>query len=83
MLCLFFFARPGEKEQTQSVCLRKLHDIRTYSGHPNDWPSTYADSALLNIITREIAFSQYLMDACAWYTSTHMFGIHVAECIES
>ena len=46
---------------------QKLHDIRTFSGHPNDWPSTYADSALLNIITREIAFSQYLMDACAKY----------------
>ncbi|MEO7909521.1 MAG: hypothetical protein ABIV47_07705 [Roseiflexaceae bacterium] len=44
---------------------QKLHDIRIYSGHPNDWPSTYTDAALLNIITREIAFSQYLMDACA------------------
>ena len=46
---------------------QKLHDIRTFSGHPNDWPSTYADSALLDIITREIAFSQYVMDACARY----------------
>jgi hypothetical protein len=46
---------------------QKLHNIRTFSGHPNDWPSTYADSALLDIITREIAFSQYLIDACARY----------------
>ena len=46
---------------------QKLHDIRTHAGHPNDWASTYADAALLNIITREIAFSQYLMDACAKY----------------
>jgi hypothetical protein len=46
---------------------QKLHEIRTYSGHPNDWPSTYADAALLDIITREIAFSQYLMDECAKY----------------
>jgi hypothetical protein len=46
---------------------QKLHDIRTYSGHPNDWSSTYTDSELLNIITREIAFSQFLMEACVRY----------------
>ena len=55
---------------------QKLHDIRTYSGHPNDWPSTYADSALLNIITREIAFSQYLMDACARYSMRYFDMSH-------
>ena len=58
---------------------QKLHDIRTYTGHPNDWPSTYADSALLSIITREIAFSQYLMDACArhnmrYFDTSHNFA---------
>jgi hypothetical protein len=55
---------------------QKLHDIRTYSGHPNDWPSTYADSALLSIITREIAFSQYLMDACAKYDMCYFDTSH-------
>jgi len=55
---------------------QKLHDIRTYSGHPNDWPSTYADSALLNIIAREIAFSQYLMDACARYSMRYFDMSH-------
>ena len=55
---------------------QKLHDIRTYSGHPNDWPSTYADSALLNIITREIAFSQYLVDACARYSMRYFDMSH-------
>jgi hypothetical protein len=38
-----------------------------YAGYPNDWPMSYADPDLLNIITREIAFSQYLMDECATY----------------
>jgi len=46
---------------------QKLHDVRTFSGRPNDWPSTYADSALLDIIAREISFSRYLIDACAQY----------------
>lgn len=46
---------------------RKLHEIRMHAGYPNDWSSSYADLALLNIITREIAFSQYLMDECATY----------------
>jgi hypothetical protein len=46
---------------------QKLHEIRTYSGHPNDWSSTYADASLLGIIAREIAFSQYLIDECAKY----------------
>jgi len=55
---------------------QKLHDIRTYSGHPNDWPSTYADSALLNVITREIAFSQYLMDACGRYSMRYFDMSH-------
>jgi len=55
-------------EITSLTPTQKLHDIRTFSGRPNDWPSTYADSALLDIIAREIAFSRYLMDACARYT---------------
>jgi hypothetical protein len=55
---------------------QKLHDIRTYSGHPNDWPTTYADSALLDIIAREIAFSQYLIDACARYSMSYFDVSH-------
>jgi hypothetical protein len=46
---------------------QKLREIRMYAGHPNDWPTSYADSDLLNIINTEIAFSQYLMDECATY----------------
>jgi hypothetical protein len=46
---------------------QKLHDIRTHAGHPNDWPQEYTDSALLPIILREIAFSQYLHAECARY----------------
>jgi hypothetical protein len=45
----------------------KLHEIRTHAGHPNDWPQHYADADLLTIITREIAFSQYLQAECATY----------------
>jgi hypothetical protein len=55
---------------------QKLHEIRTHAEYPNDWPSTYADSALLNIITREIGFSQYLMDACARYTVRYFDTSH-------
>jgi hypothetical protein len=45
---------------------QKLSEIRTHSGHPNDWPQTYTDSALMAVINREIAFSQYLQAECAW-----------------
>jgi hypothetical protein len=55
---------------------QKLHEIRTHAGRPNDWPSAYADSDLLNIITREIAFSQYLMDACARNTMRYFDTSH-------
>jgi hypothetical protein len=43
---------------------QKLHEIRTYTGFPNDWPREYSDAALLAIISREIAFSQYLQAEC-------------------
>ena len=46
---------------------QKLRDLRMHSGHPNDWPHSYSDAALLPIITREIAFSQYLQAECATY----------------
>jgi hypothetical protein len=46
---------------------QKLHEIRTHAGYPNDWSSSIADRALLDIITREIAFSHYLMAECAAY----------------
>jgi hypothetical protein len=57
---------------------QKLHEIRMHTGYPNDWSSSYADLALLNIITREIAFSQYLMDECAtchlpYFDTSHNF----------
>lgn len=31
---------------------QKLHEIRTYGGHPNDWSTSYDDRALLHIIAR-------------------------------
>jgi hypothetical protein len=37
---------------------RKLQEIRTHGGHPNDWPHEYTDADLLALINREIAFSQ-------------------------
>jgi hypothetical protein len=43
----------------------KLYAIRTFGGHPNDWPQEYADDDLLSIIRREIAFSTYLHTECA------------------
>lgn len=46
---------------------QKLHDIRTHAGHPNDWPQEYVDADLLNIIRREIAFSQYVRAECLKY----------------
>lgn len=46
---------------------QKLHDIRTYSGYPNDWPQSYTDSDLMSIIHREIEFSRYLQAECARY----------------
>ena len=44
---------------------QKLREIRTHSGHPNDWSPEYTDAGLLAIIQREIAFSQYLQAECA------------------
>jgi putative acetyltransferase len=46
---------------------QKLHEIRTYAGFPNDWSHTYTDAALLPIIAREIAFSQYICAECHAY----------------
>ena len=46
---------------------RKLHEIRTYAGHPNDWPQEYDDGALREIIEREIVFSHYVQAECARY----------------
>jgi hypothetical protein len=46
---------------------QKLRDIRAHPGLPNDWSSEYADAELLNVIRREIVFSQYLKDECAIY----------------
>jgi hypothetical protein len=48
---------------------RKLQEIRAHGGHPNDWPLEYADTDLLIIVQREIAFSHYLQAEC----SRHQF----------
>jgi hypothetical protein len=57
---------------------QKLHEIREHGGLPNDWPQSYADADLLTIITREIAFSQYLQAECAryhfrYFDTSHLF----------
>lgn len=46
---------------------QKLADIRMHAGYPNDWPRSYTDAEVLDIITANIAFSQYLLDECATY----------------
>ncbi len=46
---------------------QKLREIRTYSGHPNDWPQDVNDADLLAIINREIAFSHTVQTECARY----------------
>jgi hypothetical protein len=45
----------------------KMHEIRTHAGHPDDWSQRYTESDLLTIISREIAFSQYLQSESARY----------------
>jgi hypothetical protein len=55
---------------------QKLHDIRTHAGYPNDWSSEYSDSDLLNVITRMIAFSQYLLDECTTYNLRYFDTSH-------
>jgi hypothetical protein len=57
----------------------KLQAIRTYSGHPNDWPQEYADGDLLVIIRREIVFSGYLHAECnrcdlPYFDTAHEFA---------
>ncbi len=46
---------------------QKLADLRAYPVSLNEWPRTVADPALLQIIAREIAFSQYLQTECQIY----------------
>jgi hypothetical protein len=55
---------------------QKLHEIRTHAGHPNDWPQNHTDANLLTIITREIAFSQYLQAECAQYSFLYFDTSH-------
>jgi hypothetical protein len=59
---------------------QKLRDIRRYTDHPNDWPQEYTDTALLPIIAREIAFSQYVCRECAvygwpYFDTSHQFAL--------
>ena len=65
----------------------KLHQIRTYSGHPNDWSQDYSDADLLAIIHREIAFSQDLWAECAtvhipYFDVSHQFMATLDEVVE-
>jgi hypothetical protein len=55
---------------------QKLREIRTNAGYPNDWSSECSDSDLLNIITRMIEFSRYLMDECKTYNLRYFDTSH-------
>lgn len=46
---------------------QKLHEIRRYCGHPNDWSSEKSDADLLKIIEQMITFSHYLQQECTIY----------------
>ncbi len=57
----------------------KLQAIRTYSGHPNDWISSYVDADVLELVNQMIEFSQYLYDECmrlglAYFDTSGDFG---------
>jgi len=57
---------------------QKLDIGENYGGQPNDWPQEYNDAALLAVIHREIAFSQYVQAECArlhlrYFDSSHDF----------
>lgn len=65
---------------------QKLHELRTFAGHPNDWPQEQTDAALLTIIQREISFSQFVQTECAQYhlpyfDTSHRFGPVLDEVI--
>ena len=63
---------------------QKLQQIRTHAGFPNDWSATYDDAALLTIITREIAFSQYLQTTCPRYNIRYFdTSDHFLETLDS
>ena len=55
---------------------QKLREIRTHAGFPNDWPREYSDAALLAVINREIAFSQYLQAECLRYHFRYFDSSH-------
>lgn len=66
---------------------QKLHEIRLYGGHPNDWPQSYTDADLLTIIKREIAFSHYLPAECTkydfrYFDTSHQFIQTLDEVVE-
>lgn len=57
---------------------RKLAEIRTHAGHPNDWPQAYNDADLLAIVRREIDFSRDLQAECRqhqlpYFDTSHQF----------
>ncbi|KPV54303.1 hypothetical protein SE17_04605 [Kouleothrix aurantiaca] len=51
----------------QTTPRQKLQGIRANGGHPNDWSRSSTDMALLAIIRREIAFSQFVRTECEVY----------------
>lgn len=62
---------------------QKLHDIRTYAGSPNDWPSEYTDTDLVPILTQMIEFSRYLQAECTTYRLPYFdTSHHFAETLD-
>lgn len=43
---------------------QKVQQIRTHSGHPNDWTASFNDDELHNLVTNGIHYSQYLKEEC-------------------
>lgn len=43
---------------------QKVRQIKTHSGHPNDWTASLNDNELHNLVTSGIHYSQYLKEEC-------------------
>jgi len=56
----------------------KLREIRTFSGHPNDWTASSPDAEVLELVESAIEFSHDLSDECArlsiaYFDTSHDF----------
>lgn len=42
----------------------KVRQIKTHSGHPNDWTASFNDDELYNLVASGIDYSRYLKEEC-------------------